>query len=157
MSYYLVGHSGGGQFVNRLMAMRPLKPVNAVAANPGSEIFPTRDMPYPYGFGGLPTELGDDNAIKAYLAAPLTFYLGTGDTDPNHPELDKSAACAEKQGPYRLARGLNCYQLGKKVAKANGWPFNWRLVEAPAVAHSASKMFHHARAADALLAKHSLK
>jgi poly(3-hydroxybutyrate) depolymerase len=140
LPYYFLGHSGGGQFVERLMALTDLKPIRAVAANPGSHLFPGQELPFPYGFGGLPESLANDAALKSYLAAPLTIYLGTADTDPNHPELDKTEP-AEKQGPHRLARGHACYEAAKKLAAAKGWSFQWRLIEAPGIAHSAGKMF----------------
>jgi poly(3-hydroxybutyrate) depolymerase len=152
MPYYLLGHSGGGQFVERLMAFADLKPIRAVAANPGSDLFPNRQLDFPYGFGGLPEAISGDNALKAYLAAPLTLYLGTADADPDHPQLDKTKR-AEKQGPHRLARGRQCYQLAKDLAAAKGWDCNWRLVEAPAIDHSAGKMFGHPACRDALFGK----
>jgi poly(3-hydroxybutyrate) depolymerase len=152
MPYYLLGHSGGGQFVERLMAFTELKPVRAVAANPGSHLFPNKTLDFPYGFAGLSDALSGDNALKAYLAAPMTLYLGTADTDPNHPQLDKSKL-AEKQGPHRLARGRQCYELAKDLAAARGWDFKWRLVEAPEIDHSAGKMFSHLACQDALFGK----
>ena len=156
MPYYLLGHSGGGQFVERLMAFADLKPIQAVAANPGSHLFPTREMAFPYGFGGLPEALSSESALKAYLAAPLTLYLGTADTDPNHPLLDKSKT-AEKQGPHRLARGRRCYELAKDLAAAKGWDFKWRLLEAPDIGHSAGKMFSQPACRDALFGKRASK
>lgn len=149
MPYYLLGHSGGGQFVERLMALADLKPVRAVAANPGSHLFPTTRLGFPYGFGGLPATLSDDRALQAYLAAPLTIYLGTADTDPDDPLLDKSKT-ARLEGPYRLARGRNCYDLARALAREKRWKFNWRLVEAPGVGHSAGKMFGHPACEQAL-------
>ena len=156
MPYYLLGHSGGGQFVERLMAFAEMKPIRAVAANPGSHLFPNRQLDFPYGFGGLPEVLSGDNALKAYLAAPLSLYLGTADIDPNHPQLDKSKA-AEKQGLHRLARGRQCYEQAKDLAAAKGWDFKWRLVEAPEIDHSAGKMFGHPACRDALFGKHAPK
>ena len=141
MPYYLLGHSGGGQFVMRLMAFVKLEPVEAVAANPGSLLFPT-DLPYPYGFGQLPGSLGGAKHLKAFLAARLTLYCGTSDNDPNHPELDRRPN-AEKQGPHRLARARNAFTLARKVAEGEGWTCNWRLVEAPGVAHNGPKMLAH--------------
>jgi hypothetical protein len=143
MPYYLFGHSGGGQFVMRLMAFVELEPVEAVAANPGSLLFPATDMPYPYGFGQLPRELGGEKRIKAFLAARLTLYNGTADTDPKHPELDRSVE-AEKQGPHRLARAQNAFSVAQKVAKAEDWKCEWRHVEAPDVGHDGPKMLRHA-------------
>ena len=142
MPYYLFGHSGGGQFVMRLMAFVELGPVEAVAANPGSLLFPTTDLPYPYGFGLLPDSLGGKERIKTYLAARLTLYSGTADTDRNHPKLDRSPE-AEKQGPHRLARARNAFSLARKVARAEGCKCEWRHVEAPGVGHDGPRMLHH--------------
>jgi hypothetical protein len=142
MPHYLFGHSAGGQFVMRLMAFAKLEPIEAVAANPGSLLFPTTDLPYPYGFGQLPDSLGGTKRLKAFLAARLTLYSGTCDNDPNHPELDHRRN-AEKQGPHRLARARNAFTLAKRVAKSEGGTFNWRLVEAPGVAHNGPKMLAH--------------
>ena len=35
MPYYLIGHSAGGQFVERLLVFADVKPLRAVAANAG--------------------------------------------------------------------------------------------------------------------------
>jgi hypothetical protein len=152
MPYYLLGHSGGGQFVMRLMAFARLEPVEAVAANPGSLLFPTTDLPYPYGFGRLPDALGGTKRLKAFLAARLTLYSGTSDNDPNHPELDRRPN-AEKQGPHRLARARNAFALAEKVAQREGWTCNWRLVEAPGVGHNGPKMLDHPQCRVALFAR----
>lgn len=154
MPYYLLGHSAGGQFVERLMALGHVHPVRAVAANPGSHMFPTRRMQYPYGFGRLSKSLSNDRALQHYLAAPMTIYLGTADTDPNHPDLDRSRT-AETQGRHRLARGHNCYEAARRLARSKGWAFNWRLVEAPHIDHSGGKMFNNDACWQALFGNHS--
>jgi poly(3-hydroxybutyrate) depolymerase len=85
LPYSLIGHSAGGQFAVRLAALMPGQAVRIVAANPGSLLFPTRDARWGYGFGGLPSELSNDEALRAYLAAPLTLLLGTSDTAAKIP------------------------------------------------------------------------
>ena len=137
----LLGHSGGGQFLCRLAGFFDSGAVRIVAANPGTLLFPTRDLPYPYGFGGLPTDLSDDAALRRYLAAPLTLLLGTADrvADKN---LDVSPT-ALKQGASRFDRGRACFALARELASARGWPLGWRLVEADGVGHSGAKMFAH--------------
>lgn len=140
MPYYLIGHSAGGQFVERMLVFADLKPIRAVAANPGSHLFPTRDLPFPYGFGGLPKDLAGDEAMKAYLAMSLTIYLGRDDNNPKAMSFDTSR-WAEREGPTRLTRGRRCFEMGQKLARDKGWPFHWRLVEAPGVGHSESAMF----------------
>jgi poly(3-hydroxybutyrate) depolymerase len=150
LPYYILGHSAGGQFVARLAAMvGPLGAERLIAANPGSHLFPTRDFPYGYGFGGLPDELGSDEAIRRFLAAPLTVYLGTADNNPNHSSLDRSPT-AMLQGSFRYVRGLNCFAAAEALAAERGWDFNWRKVEVEGVAHDAARMFAAAEAEEAL-------
>ncbi len=140
LPYYFMGHSGGGQFLMRLAAFSPLEAKRIVAANPGSDLFPRRDWKFGYGFGGLPKAYSDDKALRAYLAAPLTIYLGTADNDPNHFELDRSPA-AMLEGSFRLERGRACFEYAQKLAKEHGWTFNWRKVETVGIAHEAKGMF----------------
>lgn len=151
--YYLIGHSAGGQFVARLAALvGDLGAERLVSTNPGSHLFPTREAPYGYGLGGLPEEASNDAALQRYLATPLTFFLGTGDNDPQHRALDRSPP-ALHQGPHRYARGLACFAHGQNLAAERGWAFNWRLVEVPAIDHDAARMFAAAEVADALFGR----
>jgi hypothetical protein len=54
------------------------------------------------------------------------------------------------QGATRHERGLNAFLAAESLAKARSWTFNWRLVEAPGVGHSAKKMFAAREAWEAL-------
>ena len=148
LPYYFIGHSAGGQFLVRLAAFMPDGPVRIVAGNPGSHLFPVRDQEFGYGFGGLPPELSSDDVLKRYLAAPLTFYLGTGDVTPEH-SFDASPA-GMRQGPNRLERGRACFALAERLARERGWAFNWRKVETPGIAHEAAFMFAAKEVEDAL-------
>src|SRR5262249_38690497 len=127
--------------------------VRVIAANPGSDLFPSADLPYPYGFGTLPEELSDDRALRRYLAQPLTLYLGTADTvaDKNFDQSEQ----AKRQGASRYERGRNACHMAETLAREKGWKFNWRLVEAPDVAHNARAMFHHPRCETALFGDQS--
>lgn len=151
LPYYLVGHSAGGQFLVRLAAFLPGDATRIVAANPGSHLFPTRDADFGYGFGGLPAELGSDDVIRRYLAAPLTIYLGTDDIYPR-PSFDASEP-AMKQGRNRLERGRACFDAARKLARERGWTFNWRKVETAEIGHDAACMFAAKEAADAIFGK----
>lgn len=147
---YLVGHSAGGQFVERLAGLSgDLGAVRLVAANPGSHLFPDRNQDYGYGFGRLPDTLSNDEALRRYLAVPLTIYLGTADTDPNHSSLDRRDG-AQQQGEGRHARGLACFRAAQQLARDRGWPFHWRLVEATGIPHEAARMFAAREIAHAL-------
>src|SRR5205814_8902416 len=92
---FLLGHSGGGQFLERLAGFVDTGAVRMIAANPGTHLWPTRDRPYPYGFGGLPPEFSDDRALRRYLAQPLTIYLGTPDVEIDQ-YLDQSERAREQ-------------------------------------------------------------
>lgn len=148
MPYWLIGHSAGGQFLVRLAGFYGTDAERIVAANAGSALFPTRDMPFGYGFGNLPAELSSDDVIRNYLAQPLTLYVGTLDSVPDQ-YFDESPE-AMKQGEGRYQRNLAVFKVAKELAEARGWPFNWRVVEARAVAHDHQMMFDHPRAAQAL-------
>lgn len=140
MPCFLIGHSAGGQILHRMAAFLPGDAQRIIAANPGTLLFPTRDQSYPLGFGGLPEELSSDAQMMSYLASPLTLYLGT--TDILQKDLDMNAA-AMRQGKTRFERGHACFEMAKALAKKRGWPFNWQLIEAPDVGHSAKDMFSH--------------
>lgn len=148
MPYYLIGHSAGGQFLDRLAGFVQTEAVRIVASNPGSLLWPGEDMPFPYGFGELPQDLGGDTGLKRYLAQPLTLYLGTGDViqDANFPK----GKFPNLQGDSRYARGKAAFAKAEKLAKDKGWPFNWKKVEAPDVGHNSEKMFQHDRCLEAL-------
>ncbi|HEY2783796.1 MAG TPA: hypothetical protein VGJ05_02375 [Fimbriiglobus sp.] len=148
MPYYLIGHSAGGQFLDRLAGFVTTDAKRIVASNSGSVLWPGEDMPFPYGFGGLPKDLGGETGLKRYLAQPLTLYLGTGDTvqDQYFPK----GKFPDLQGDSRFARNSAAFKKAAALAKEKGWPFNWKKVEAPNVGHSSEEMFKHERCLEAL-------
>lgn len=148
LPYVFLGHSAGGQFLVRLAGFYDAGAKAIVAANPGSDLFPTRDQPFGYGFGKLPESLSDDATIRAYLARPLVLYLGTADNGHDE-DLDESPE-AMAQGPGRYQRGQAAFAYAKKLAKEKGWRFGWRLVEAPGIGHDHGRMFDAPQAAKAL-------
>lgn len=148
MPYYLIGHSAGGQFLVRLTAFVPTAAARIVVANPGSDLFPTRGFPYPYGFGGLPDALAGDDRLREYLGRPMTLYLGTADV-VRDDDLDTSAE-ADRQGPNRLSRGRNAFRQARALAVEKGWEFRWRLVEAAGVGHDHEAMFNAPECREAL-------
>jgi hypothetical protein len=147
----LLGHSAGAQFVNRLCAFVPTDAERLVVANPGSLLFPTRDLPYPYGFGGLPGSLATDELLRRYLARPLTLYLGTADTERDD-ELDIRPD-ADGQGRNRLERGRSAYRAAARLAATRNWPLGWRLVEADGVGHDHEAVFNDPACRDAVLGR----
>jgi poly(3-hydroxybutyrate) depolymerase len=151
LPYYLLGHSAGGQLLSRVAAFVPNAAQRIVIANPSTYVWPAREVPFPFGFGALPDALGNDAAIRRYLAQPVTLFLGAADTV--HDRNLNVSEGAMQQGPNRYERGVRVFRAAREVAQNNGWPFNWRLVEAPAVGHSARRMYASPQAQAALFAK----
>lgn len=138
------GHSAGAQFLHRFLLLCGAPGAGRmVAANAGFYSFPSLDVAWPYGLGGV----GDAAVLKAALARPLTVLLGEADTDTQHPELRRTPQ-AMAQGPYRLARGQAFFAAGREAAARLGVEFGWRLGTVPGVAHSNAGMAP--RAAQAL-------
>ena len=148
MPYALIGHSGGGQFVGRLAAFVKTDAQRIVISNPSSYTLPTVKADFPYGFGGLPEELQTDEMFKAYLAQPVTIYVGSKDIERD--EYFDDSERADAQGRSRFERGKNAYDFAKRLAAEHGWPCRWKLVVAEDVEHNHEKMFNHADCAEAL-------
>jgi dienelactone hydrolase len=147
LTLVLVGHSAGAQFLGRVAAFAP--PPGAaryIVANPSTWVMPSLETPIPYGFGGLPGPAAEQ-ALRAYLALPITVLLG--ESDVLEAELATGPE-AMAQGPTRLARGRNAFLAARDVATKHGWPFGWTTAEVPDVGHSATPMFASPQAIAAL-------
>jgi pimeloyl-ACP methyl ester carboxylesterase len=123
----LVGHSAGGQIVQRYAVVgkapqldpsSPI-PVHLIVANPSSYFYfdDTRPVPqtdcaefnkWRYGIAGAPRYVeGTASALeRRYVRRHVSYLLGTADTNPNEDDLDRTCA-GEAQGPFRFARGKN--------------------------------------------------
>jgi hypothetical protein len=139
MAVRLIGHSAGGQFVDRFAGFHTVAAARLIAANPASVLMPSRDFSYPYGFGGLPASIANDETIAAYLRQPLVLYVGEFDT-PRQGTPDTRPEAA-RQGDTRQQRAWLAFETGRTVAKARGWDFNWRFVVRPGVGHDLFQMF----------------
>jgi hypothetical protein len=126
--------------------------IRYVVANPSSYAYFSADRPEPqiaaacpdynnwkYGMGARPPYLASASAAELeqrYVARQVIYLLGTRDTNPNHPALDKSCM-AEAQGPYRYARG---YSYAAVMAERDGGTPNHRVRDVPDVGHDGDKM-----------------
>lgn len=144
-----MGHSGGGQFLSRYVAMEPVTARRVVAANAGTYAFPRLDWDWGYGFGRLPKDLQGEEHWKKMLGTPMTVYLGLEDITTDSDNFDPSPE-ANRQGRVRLERGRNFFEYGQRLAKEKGWKFNWTKVEVPQVGHDANLMINHIRMEKAL-------
>ena len=136
--YSIYGHSAGAQFVHRLVLFmgEAARYDTAIAANAGWYTLPIygqgKEQDFPRT---LDRTITPESALKTTLARKVVVLLGDRDTDPEHPELNRSPF-AMAQGPFRLARGQNFYALAKEQAIALGADFNWEMLLVPGVAHS---------------------
>lgn len=143
--YRLYGHSAGAQFVHRFIMFNPTARVKiAVAANAGWYMMLELEPNFPYGLKG-----SDQTAesLKGALAKKLIVLLGEKDSDPNHPQLSRTAQ-AKQQGANRFERGQAFFQAAERQADKLNVAFNWQLRTVPNVAHGNAGM---ARAAAPLL------
>ncbi|MEO9170727.1 MAG: alpha/beta hydrolase [Candidatus Baltobacteraceae bacterium] len=123
----LVGHSAGGQIVQRYAVVGKATqldsgsrtPVHLIVANPSSYFYFDDTRPAPqqncpdfnrwrYGLAGAPGYVtGTVSQLEQrYVKRHVTYLLGTADTNPKEDDLDTSCG-GEAQGPYRFARGKN--------------------------------------------------
>lgn len=144
---YLFGHSAGAQFLSRVAAFAELQCVKRIViANPSSYVVADLNEKAPYGMGGVYNNNLGLKKLKLYLSQPITIYLG--DKDTRHKNLHNHPA-AQRQGGNRLERGINVFRAAEIIARQLHWAFNWRLVIATKVGHSAQDMLNAKQARQA--------
>ncbi|MBR9791312.1 MAG: alpha/beta hydrolase [Gammaproteobacteria bacterium] len=132
--YHIFGHSAGGQFVQRMVAMKPQSRIKkAIAANAGTYSFMDEMVPYPYGLGGV------NYNLQGAFAKHLVVLIGELDNNAQQGRLDQTVMAME-QGPNRLERGSKFFQASKTVAGNNGFDFNWQIQVVPDVGHEYKRM-----------------
>ncbi len=98
-----------------------------------------------YGLTGTPPYVGAADGLaleKRYLSRDVVYLLGTKDTDPDHPELDKSCS-GEMEGPYRFFRGKAYFRyLELRHPELNGTAAVQQLWLAPGVDHDGERMLN---------------
>jgi len=146
--------------------------VRYVVANPSSYVYFSPDRPLPtggtgpfagaaacpafndwkYGFGALPPYVAGATVAgleSRFATRDVIYLLGTADTNPNHPALDKSCE-GEAEGPYRFARGHAFFAYLQARHPAG---LAQRLWEVPGVGHDGAKMLGSACGLAALFDK----
>lgn len=156
----IAGHSGGAQVVQRYaiagrgeaaLTQRHVA-VRYVVANPSSYAYFSADRPAPaiaatcpgyddwkYGMAARPPYLAAATPAElesTYVNRRVIYLLGTRDTDPAHPALDKTCM-AEAQGPTRYVRGHS--YAAAMAARAGATP-NHQLWDVVGVGHNGDKM-----------------
>jgi pimeloyl-ACP methyl ester carboxylesterase len=144
-SYYIYGHSAGGQFVHRFALFMPnARYERAVAANPGWYTMPNYSgHKFPYGLRD--SNLSERN-LKTSFGRNFFLLLGEDDVNSQDPEL-KQTRDAEEQGATRFARGQNYFREAQSEATALGVQLRWQLQVVPSAHHSDAQMAQAAAAA----------
>ena len=144
LPYALIGHSAGGQFLSRVVAFAPQGVTRYVIANPSTWVLPSVDVAAPYGFAGCPNA---EQALRTYLAQPVTVLLGSDDTGTENLSSEPEAVA---QGANRLDRGRKTFAMAKAVAESLGYLCRWNLMEVPGIGHDSAGMFASKQAYEAL-------
>jgi len=162
----IAGHSGGAQVAHRHAILSDAAAhcaalgvrLRYVIANPSSYVYFDELRPagndtfhpadhaacsdfnaWKYGTERLPRYAGDTDARlleQRYIGQNVTYLLGTLDSDPAHPALDRSCA-AMLQGPHRLARGRAYHAY----LRSRHPQLQHALHEVQGAAHSGDAMF----------------
>lgn len=135
-SYYLYGHSAGGQFVHRfVMQMGPTRVRRAFAANAGWYLMPEPKVSYPYGIAGSGISA---RQLRSALTKRLTVLVGEHDVivDDNV----RRSRPAVLQGENRRARGEAFVRSAKSRAVALRVATPWALTVVPRSGHENAEM-----------------
>jgi pimeloyl-ACP methyl ester carboxylesterase len=176
----VVGHSGGAQIVQRYAVLNAADEkvrasgieLSYVVANPSSYLYFTNERPDGDSFKAYNTvwcpnyndyRYGLDNMIRygkslegmqlfrRYAGRNVTYLLGSSDTDPLHPVLDKTCG-AEAEGPSRNARG-RAYIRYERYLAGSSIPLDHRAYEVIGVGHDQERMLSSQCAASQIFGK----
>lgn len=141
--YRVFGHSAGGQFVHRMLLLRPQSKASIyIAGNPGWYLIPEwrkekgEASTYPYSLIGSKS---GEAQVRQALAKRMILMVGEKDTDPDDEQLNNSEG-AKKQGANRVERGENFMKAAGRVAGDLGVKLAWEFSEVPDAAHDATAM-----------------
>lgn len=130
--YFIFGRSAGGQFLHRMILMKPAARFEiAVPANSGAYATSALEAERPYGLKGTRSTA---ERLKASLERRVVVLLGENDVDPNDRYLPRAKE-AMAQGEHRFARGKRFFAAAREAAARLGADFGWTLQTVPGVGH----------------------
>ena len=137
-TYKLYGHSGGAQFVHRLLLFSDYDNVSsAVIAGAGSYTFLNNEN-YPYGL--KESNHLSDKKIKRYLSQRVTFLIGNQDIKKFESSKKNNTQGKAIQGNNRFEVGINYFNNLITVSERQKIPLRWKFQIAKGVAHDNEKM-----------------
>ncbi len=149
--YFLIGHSGGSQFIDRYIVKENSNVKGIIMANAGTYVFPKMTWDWPYGYGNATPSIDLIQVCERIFKIPTVIYLGEQDTkhDAEQGVLDSSPE-ANLQGLFRFSRGENYFEFCQSVALENNMEFNWIKLTAQGIGHNAPKMFNNEQMKNAI-------
>ncbi len=140
--YKAWGHSGGAQFLHRLLMFMPDSRIDvAVCSNAGWYTVPEFGISFPYGIDNC--EIFVSNLINIF-SNKLIVHLGEDDTNPNASGLRHNTILDNQQGLNRFVRGNYFFNYSMSVANEISTPFAWELHTVSDVGHNAQQMANNA-------------
>ncbi len=136
-TYDIVGFSGGGQFVQRLVLFLPdARFRRAVSGSPGRYAFPTFAKRFPYGLLNSPTKPSD---LPRVFGRDFILLLGDADIVDRIREDQ-----AVEQGTNRFARGLRFFATATEEASNRHVPLRWQIHVLHGVGHDPATIISRA-------------
>jgi hypothetical protein len=142
-SYFALGHSGGAQFLHRLIFFKnSIKMRQAVISAAGWYTVPDNTVQFPYGFKESPFAERD---LKAVFGKSVTIQVGSADINTQSSGLRQTPE-AKLQGAHRLDRAKYFYENSRTKAQSEGWVFEWKLEIAQGLNHDFVKAVNYGTA-----------
>jgi pimeloyl-ACP methyl ester carboxylesterase len=118
---FLLGYSGGAQFVHRFALAHPKRVAAAVVAAAGWYTFPDPDVAFPRGIAPTPRLPDLHFEAKELFRVPMLVAAGEWDVERDaslrkEPEIDR------RQGPHRLERARRFVDAMRQAAAEAGLP-----------------------------------
>jgi poly(3-hydroxybutyrate) depolymerase len=128
-SYDILGHSAGGQFVQRLVLFVPeARFRRAVASGAGTVAIPDVRVDAPYGLGAVAVDAG---ALERSLTRDFVVIVGDRDIDEG-----PRPAVVLAQGKTRVSRAYRLFAAAHEAAVERRVTLAWRLRVVSGLDHS---------------------
>lgn len=140
-AYFAVGHSGGAQFLHRMLLFKPGLRINkAVVSAAGWYTEPDNTIDFPYGIKNSPLA---NLSFKSIFEKNIVIQVGSADNNSNSSGLRQTPE-AQLQGANRLERAQYFYASASARAKSESYAFNWEIEVVLGLTHDYVKAINKA-------------
>ncbi len=147
VTFYLYGHSAGGQFAIRYCVRHPERVEKAVISAPGRYAFPDSTAPWPYGMGPLNRKIKYKNPSESKFVdiqpdpsgwemaarTPITILVGSNDLEEQPPRPGH-------RGRTRIDLARNWANDMNRLAEENGEIGNVKVKIVDGAGHSSKRL-----------------